>query len=102
MENNNISNREKIAIFLNDPKTFWAHLVQWLIILLILLSVAIFIIEYIYSDLYLVNEVFFQRIEWFIVSIFIIEYILRLWSSPSRKKYAISFYGIIDILAIIP
>ncbi len=34
--------------------------------------------------------------------LFIIEYIIRLYVSPIAKKYALSFYGIIDLIAILP
>jgi len=41
-------------------------------------------------------------IEWFFTIIFTIEYILRLLCVGKPFKYAISFYGIVDLLAIIP
>lgn len=41
-------------------------------------------------------------IEWIFTIFFTIEYILRLWVSENTKKYAFSFLGIIDLLAIIP
>jgi voltage-gated potassium channel len=41
-------------------------------------------------------------IEWFFTIIFTIEYILRLMSVGQPLKYAVSFYGIVDLLAIIP
>jgi len=48
----------------------------------------------------------FQRIlyilEWIFTILFTIEYILRLYSSPRPFKYARSFFGIIDLLAVIP
>ena len=40
--------------------------------------------------------------EWIITGFFSIEYFLRLVVSPKPKKYATSFYGIIDLLSIIP
>lgn len=40
--------------------------------------------------------------EWFITACFTIEYILRIYSSPNRRKYIFSFYGIIDFLSILP
>ncbi|MCK5824744.1 MAG: ion transporter [Ichthyobacteriaceae bacterium] len=40
--------------------------------------------------------------EWVITIFFSIEYILRLIISPKPLKYAFSFFGIIDLLAIIP
>jgi voltage-gated potassium channel len=40
--------------------------------------------------------------EWFLTIAFTIEYILRLWVTVHPIKYATSFYGIVDILAILP
>lgn len=37
-----------------------------------------------------------------LLTIFTVEYALRLWSAPDRWKYATSFWGIIDLLAILP
>ncbi len=42
------------------------------------------------------------KIEVFIISIFTIEYFLRLMFSNMKIKYIFSFFGIIDLLAIIP
>ena len=41
-------------------------------------------------------------IEWVFTIFFTLEYILRLWASEEPKKYAFSFLGIVDLLAIIP
>lgn len=43
-----------------------------------------------------------HAIEWAFTIFFTIEYVLRLWVSQKPKKYAFSFLGIIDLLAIIP
>lgn len=40
--------------------------------------------------------------EWLLTLFFTVEYIMRLYCSYNRKAYALSFYGIIDLLAIIP
>jgi voltage-gated potassium channel len=48
-----------------------------------------------YGDLYI-------TLEWIFTIIFTIEYILRLISIKKPFKYAVSFLGIIDLLAIIP
>ena len=40
--------------------------------------------------------------EWTFTILFTIEYVLRLWTSRNRRAYAFSFYGIIDLLAILP
>ncbi len=47
------------------------------------------------------GEIFFV-IEWIFTIIFTIEYLLRLYSIGKPLKYAFSFFGVIDFLAIIP
>lgn len=41
-------------------------------------------------------------IEWVFTIFFTLEYLLRLWASAEPRKYAFSFLGVIDLLAIIP
>ena len=40
--------------------------------------------------------------EWIFTILFTIEYVARLWCVASRKKYALSFFGLIDLFAVIP
>ncbi|MBA2483815.1 MAG: ion transporter [Nitrosomonas sp.] len=42
------------------------------------------------------------RIEWIFTILFSIEYLLRIYSSPKPFKYIFSFYGIVDLISIIP
>ncbi len=44
----------------------------------------------------------FYSLEWFFTIIFTVEYLLRLWISQKSFKYMISFWGIIDLLSIVP
>jgi voltage-gated potassium channel len=48
-----------------------------------------------YSNVFIV-------LEWIFTIVFTIEYILRLWVTIKPWKYALSFYGIIDLIAILP
>ncbi len=41
-------------------------------------------------------------IEWFFTIVFTIEYVLRLASLRNKRSYALSFFGIVDLLAILP
>jgi voltage-gated potassium channel len=41
-------------------------------------------------------------LEWVFTFLFTVEYILRLWLSSKKWGYFTSFYGIVDLLAIIP
>jgi len=40
--------------------------------------------------------------EWFFTILFTVEYVLRLWCIQNTALYARSFYGVIDLLGIIP
>ncbi|MBD3243536.1 MAG: ion transporter [Chitinivibrionales bacterium] len=41
-------------------------------------------------------------LEWAFTVLFTIEYAARLWSAPNTFAYAASFFGIVDLLAILP
>lgn len=45
---------------------------------------------------------FLYQLEVVTVTLFTIEYILRVWLSPKRIQYMFSFYGLVDLLAILP
>jgi voltage-gated potassium channel len=40
--------------------------------------------------------------EYAVVSLFTVEYALRLWAAPNRLRYATSFFGLIDLMSILP
>jgi len=44
----------------------------------------------------------FLKIEWGFTLIFTLEYLVRLWCTPNRKRYVLSSFGIVDLLAILP
>ena len=43
-----------------------------------------------------------RMIEWFFTGIFTVEYLARLWTVPNKKRYAFSFFGLIDLISILP
>ena len=71
------------------------------LIVCILASVGVVMLDSV-SD---INEQYhglFVGLEWVFTILFTIEYILRLVCVPSKRRYAISFFGIIDLLSILP
>jgi voltage-gated potassium channel len=44
----------------------------------------------------------FLYTEWFAVFFFSLEYIFRTWASQPKWQYSISFFGIIDLISILP
>ncbi len=81
------------------------------IITLIVLNIFALILETV-EPIYRMSPVFFKTFEWFSMIIFSVEYILRIWCSvenpeyegpiKSRLKYMTSFFGLVDLLAILP
>jgi voltage-gated potassium channel len=68
---------------------------------LILLSVAAIMLES-RSDIRDLYGGELYIIEWFFTILFTVEYILRLTAVKRPFRYALSFYGIVDLLAILP
>jgi len=48
------------------------------------------------------HERLFGILEWVFTALFTAEYLARLWVVRNRWRYATSFYGIIDLVAILP
>lgn len=40
--------------------------------------------------------------EWVFTALFTVEYLLRLWCAPRPGRYARSFFGVVDLVAILP
>lgn len=72
-----------------------------LLIILIVSSVIAVLVDSVstYHDRY---EELLNQLEWMFTILFTIEYGLRLYSSPQKRSYIFSFYGIIDLLSILP
>ncbi|MFT7558462.1 MAG: voltage-gated potassium channel [Flavobacteriales bacterium] len=72
-----------------------------LLIVMILASVFVLMIETVegHSEQ---TEFFLRLAEWFFTIAFTVEYMVRFYCSPKPFKYASSFYGVIDLLSILP
>lgn len=72
-----------------------------ILLVAILLSVIVVLLDSVAS----LNEkyaVMFNTIEWILTVLFTIEYVLRIYSAHKPVRYIFSFYGVIDLLAILP
>lgn len=43
-----------------------------------------------------------RAVEWFFTVVFSVEYLLRVYSARKRWGYVLSFYGVVDLLAVMP
>lgn len=71
------------------------------LLVLILLSIVIVMLESV-ADIRTRHGTLLRGIEWCLTGIFTIEYVVRLMIVKRPLAYARSFYGIVDLLAIIP
>ncbi len=89
----------KSIVEINDNKL--SRYFSFFIQVLILVSVITFSIETI-PNLKPQTRTLLQAIELFSVIIFSLEYIIRIYVADSKPKFVFSFFGIIDLLAILP
>lgn len=93
--------REKIwrVIFLSDTRS--AQVFDIVLLILIGASVAVVMLESVQSIREGHWELFWY-LEWFFTLVFTAEYIVRLAVVRNRRKYALSFFGVVDLLSILP
>lgn len=93
--------KQKVHIIIYGTSTKAGRLFDLILLGLILLSVVLVMMETVNSfDLKYHFEL--VTLEWIITIFFTVEYILRIISIDKPWKYIFSFYGIIDLLAIMP
>jgi len=92
--------REKIHFYLTDTKNKIAIGVDFFIYTIIFLTV----IDHSLQTMPSMSKyhVLLERWEIVPIVVFSIEYILRIYSSPKRLGFIFSFWGVVDLLAIIP
>ncbi len=92
--------RELVNDSLHNPCTRAAKIVNGLLSFLIIFSIAVIPlhfwnnIEWVHDELF-----FFDRLT---VTIFTIEYLLRMWSAKRPLAYITSWWGVVDLVAILP
>ncbi|MCF6352615.1 MAG: ion transporter [Cyclobacteriaceae bacterium] len=93
--------KEKLYIIIFEADTFWGKTFDVVLLIAIMLSVVTVSLESVksLSDSY---QTYFDVLEWGFTILFTIEYILRLWITPRKRKYIFSFFGIIDLLSTLP
>lgn len=93
--------RQKIYIIIYGANTFAGRLFDLILLAVILLSVLLVMLESVerldaqYHDFIIISE-------WIITIFFTIEYILRIFSNRKPWSYIFSFYGIVDLISILP
>lgn len=99
MHNEALKRRIYVIVFESD--TPMGKLFDVALMAFILLSIFVIVAESVQS-LAAVAGPYLRVLEYVFTFFFTAEYLLRLYCSPHPRKYALSFFGIIDLLATLP
>ena len=93
--------RKKLYIIIFESDTPAGKAFDVILLILILLSILTVVLESVVS----INKEYgplLITLEWFFTICFTIEYILRIISTGYTLRYVFSFYGMVDLLSILP
>ena len=93
--------KNKIYIIIEGTDTPAGKLFDVLILVAIITSVLVVMLDSVLFLRLQYGRLFFVA-EWFFTILFTIEYALRIYSAPNRRRYVTSFYGAVDLLALLP
>ena len=93
--------QKKLYIIIFESNTQAGKNFDVVLLLFILLSILTVLLESV-AEFRQELGFFFLALEWFFTISFTIEYFLRIYSSPRPLHYITSFYGIVDLLSILP
>ena len=93
--------REWLQGFLQRPQTRAARAFDLCVLALIAASVIAVIVESV-PEIGAAHRRMFQVFEWTFTLVFTVDYLLRLYAAPSRREYALSFFGIVDLVSTLP
>lgn len=93
--------RQRLYVVIFQTDTPAGRRFDSILLLIILASLAVVIVDSI-DSIHRDYAQLLAYIEWGFTLVFAIEYGLRLYCSPKPLRYAFSFYGLVDLLAIVP
>lgn len=97
----NLTQREQLYTIIFKSETPQGRRFDRWITWAIIFSVLVVILETV-SDFHRAFWWIFFLLEWLFTIVFTVEYVLRLYCARNPIRYATSFFGIVDLLAIIP
>ncbi len=93
--------RERIYEIIFEVDTREGKLFDIILLVFILASVVVVALETV-QDIDRKFHTLFKVLEWIFTVFFTIEYILRIYSVRKPIKYITSFYGVVDLLSVVP
>ncbi|MDX1479245.1 MAG: ion transporter [Saprospiraceae bacterium] len=92
---------EKLHEMLFEDKTKIGRRFEELLIVIIIGSVIVVLLDSV-PEIHSSMGFLLDSLEWIFTIIFTIEYLLRIYSSPHPIRYMTSFFGIIDLITVLP
>lgn len=96
-----MSARQQLETIIFGTETPAGRLFDVILLWAILLSVILAVSESVVS-IQQDYGVLLRTLEWVVTGLFTVEYVLRVYSASRRLRYITSFYGVIDLLAVLP
>lgn len=96
-----MTTKERIYQIIFEADTKLGKLFDVVLIYIICASVLVVCLE----SVKVVKQMFlgwFVTLEWIFTILFTVEYVLRVYSVKEKKDYIFSFYGIVDLVALLP
>lgn len=93
--------RARVHEVIFEADTFWGKAFDVVLLVVILLSVLIVTLETV-KEVEVEIGPFLRAMEWVLTGLFTLEYLARVISVKKPHLYMISFYGVIDLLSILP
>jgi voltage-gated potassium channel len=93
--------RERIGHVIFDTDTPAARAFDLALLWAIVASVTLVVLDSV-PAIRAVHAPLLRVIEWGFTALFSVEYALRVWSARDRRRYVVSFYGVVDLLALLP
>jgi voltage-gated potassium channel len=93
--------RDRVHEVIFEADTFWGKTFDVVLLVAIILSVITVMLESV-TEIRVNHGRALLIAEWVFTILFTLEYAARLWSVNKPMKYATSFFGVIDLLSILP
>lgn len=93
--------RQRIGHIIFETNTPASNLFDMLLIWFILASILLVMLESVGSFQHRYGALL-RALEWCFTLVFTLEYVARVWTSLNTRRYVLSFFGIIDLLTILP
>lgn len=96
-----VGGRRKMYEIIFESDTVAGRLFDVVLLLLIVASVIVVVLESV-QGIRAQFAGYLIAVEWAFTIVFTAEYLARIWTVPFKRRYVLSFFGIVDLLSILP